>query len=169
VTRQPGALGPHPAFQCDNHGLDPFLSDGMPLIGRGAVDLALFSEDLVDATNRLDCLEEQTRMQKRSDETDEQAFSRFITSDPVGREMFTEYRESQLMSMRKACGCAPANMSAADAEDDDGMDPEAAMEACEKRVSELVARGASAAAAWDEVSLSSIFKSAKRLTVARSA
>jgi hypothetical protein len=54
VARQPGALGPHPAFQCGNQRLDPLLSDGMPLLGRGAVDLALDGEDLVDAANRLD-------------------------------------------------------------------------------------------------------------------
>src|SRR5207248_373729 len=29
VTRQPCALGPHPAFQRDNQRLDPLLSDGM--------------------------------------------------------------------------------------------------------------------------------------------
>jgi hypothetical protein len=45
------------------------------------------------------------------------------------------------------------------------MDPDAAMEACEKRVAELVARGASPAAAWDTVSISPMFKSAKRLVV----
>jgi hypothetical protein len=49
VARQPGALGPHPAFQCGNQRLDPLLSDGMPVLGRGAVDLALDGEDLVDA------------------------------------------------------------------------------------------------------------------------
>jgi hypothetical protein len=113
----------------------------------------------------LERLEEEARMQKRGDETDEQAFARFVSSDPVGREMFAEYRESQLMGVLKACGCARDDKSAAD--DEDGIDPEAAMEACEKRVSELVARGASAAAAWAEVSLSPIFKSAKRHAVSR--
>src|SRR5258708_3824722 len=54
VARQRGALGPHPAFQCGNQRLDPLLSDGMPLLGGGAVDLALDGEDLVDAANRLD-------------------------------------------------------------------------------------------------------------------
>jgi hypothetical protein len=112
-------------------------------------------------------MEEQARMQKRVGETDEQAFSRFITSDPVGREIFAEYRSSELMKVLKSVGCARDDKSVADDEDDDGMDPEAAMEACEKRVSELVARGASAAAAWDEVSLSPTFKCAKRHTVSR--
>jgi hypothetical protein len=56
---------------------------------------------------------------------------------------------------------------AVDDEDDDGMDPEAAMEQCQKRVSELVARGASAAAAWDEVSVTPVFRCAKRFTVSR--
>jgi hypothetical protein len=68
-----------------------------------------------------------------------------------------------LKSMRSASG----DEAAVDDENDDGMDPEVAMEQCEKRVSELVARGASAAAAWDEVSASPIFKCAKRLTVRR--
>jgi hypothetical protein len=39
VARQPGALGSHPAFQCGNQGFDPFLSDGMPPLGPGVVDL----------------------------------------------------------------------------------------------------------------------------------
>jgi hypothetical protein len=38
--------------------------------------------------------------------------------------------------------------------DDDEMEPEEVMEACEKRVAKLMARGDSAAAAWDEVSRS---------------
>ena len=54
VARQPDALGPHPALQCSNQGLDPFLSHGMPLFGGGTVDLALDGEDLVDAANGLD-------------------------------------------------------------------------------------------------------------------
>ena len=41
------------------------------------------------------------------------------------------------------------------------------MEACEKRVCELVVRGVSPAAAWDEVSITRMFKSAKRLKVGR--
>jgi hypothetical protein len=49
--------------------------------------------------------------------------------------------------------------------EEDRMDPDEALEACEKRVSELVARGASPAAAWDEVSITPMFKSAKRLVV----
>jgi hypothetical protein len=54
VARQPSALGPHPAFERDNQRLDPFLSNGMPLMGRRAVDLSLDGEDLVDAANRFD-------------------------------------------------------------------------------------------------------------------
>ena len=54
VARQPGALGPHPALQCSNQRLDPFLSHSVPLLGPGTVDLALDGEDLVDAANRLD-------------------------------------------------------------------------------------------------------------------
>ena len=57
-------------------------------------------------------LEEQARMQKRGDETDEQSFARFITSDPVGREMFADYRNSQLMDVLKSFGCAPDGKSA---------------------------------------------------------
>ena len=83
--------------------------------------------------------------------------------------MFAEYRNSQLMDELKSLGCAPNDMGMVDDEDDDDMDPEAAMDACEKRGSELVARGANTAAAWDEVSLSPIFKCAKRLIVARAA
>jgi hypothetical protein len=112
-------------------------------------------------------MEEQARLRKRVDETHEQAFTRFIASDPLGREMFAKYRQSQLMDVLKSIGSAPGGGDAADDDDDDGTDPEAAMEQCEKRVSELVARGASAAAAWDEVSVSPIFKCAKRLTVRR--
>ena len=51
--------------------------------------------------------------------------------------------------------------------EDEVLEPNDAMEACQKRVAELVARGASAAAAWDEVSKSAVFKCAKRLTVSR--
>ncbi len=57
-------------------------------------------------------LEEQARMQKCGDETDEQSFARFITSDPVGREMFADYRNSQLMDVLKSFGCAPDGKSA---------------------------------------------------------
>jgi hypothetical protein len=41
------------------------------------------------------------------------------------------------------------------------------MEACEKRVCELVVRGLSPVAVWDEVSITRMFKSAKRLKVGR--
>ena len=58
-------------------------------------------------------MQEQSRIQKRGDETDEQAFSRFITSDRKGREMFAEYRNSQLIDVMKSLGCAA---SAADEE-----------------------------------------------------
>jgi hypothetical protein len=53
-------------------------------------------------------------------------FSRFITSDPVGREMFAEYRNSQLMDVLKSLGCALNDMGMVDDEDDDDMDPVAA-------------------------------------------
>jgi hypothetical protein len=52
MARQASALGPRPALQCGNQRLEPFLSDDMPLIARGAVDPALNGEDLVDAANR---------------------------------------------------------------------------------------------------------------------
>jgi hypothetical protein len=52
-------------------------------------------------------------------------------------------------------------------DEEDGSDPDAAMEACEKRVCELVVRGHTPAAAWDEVSITRMFKSAKRLKVGR--
>jgi hypothetical protein len=55
MARQPGAFGADPAFQRLNQRLDPFLTDGVSLLGRGAVDLALDREDLVDAPHRLDC------------------------------------------------------------------------------------------------------------------
>ena len=54
-----------------------------------------------------------------------------------------------------------------DDDEEDWMDPDEAMEGCEKRVSELVTRGASPAAAWDEVSITPMFKCAKRLVVRR--
>src|SRR5882724_12941516 len=54
AARQPGALGPHPAFQCHNQRLDLLLPDGMPLLGRETVDCALGGEDLVDTANRID-------------------------------------------------------------------------------------------------------------------
>jgi hypothetical protein len=37
VARQPDTLGSHPAFQCGNQRLDPFLSDSMPLLTPGTV------------------------------------------------------------------------------------------------------------------------------------
>jgi hypothetical protein len=65
------------------------------------------------------------RMNKRS--------SRFITSDPVGRELFGKYRSTQLMDVLKSFGCArPAkdeettSRSDGDGDDDDayGASPE---------------------------------------------
>jgi hypothetical protein len=43
-----------PELQCSNQRHDLFLSDGMPLVACGTVDLALDSEDLVDTANRFD-------------------------------------------------------------------------------------------------------------------
>lgn len=54
-----------------------------------------------------------------------------------------------------------------DPDADDDMEPKEAMQACEKRVAELVARGVTATAAWDEISRSPVFKAAKRLVVSK--
>jgi hypothetical protein len=123
-------------------------------------------------------LEEQARMQKRGSETDEQAFSRFVSSDPVGREMFAEYRGSQLMDMLKACGCARlakdedvTSPSDGDEDDDDPYDgtPEEAMAEVEDEVKKLCEKGISLGEAWDRASTANIarFAMAKRHTVSR--
>ena len=123
-------------------------------------------------------LEEQARMQKRGSETDEQAFARFVSSDPVGREMFAEYRGSQLMDVLKACGCArmakdedATSPSRGDEDNDDPYDgtPEEAMSEVEDEVKELCEKGISPGEAWDRVSSANIarFAVAKRHTVSR--
>ena len=96
-------------------------------------------------------MQEQARMQKRGDETDEQAFSRFITSDRHGREMFAEYRNSQLIGVMKSLGCAasvtdeessgieenPNPPRTVETEPWDGT-PASALEEVEERVRELM-------------------------------
>jgi hypothetical protein len=54
VTCQPGAFGEHPSFELTDERLDPFLAECEPLLGRGAIDLALNRKDRVDAAHRFD-------------------------------------------------------------------------------------------------------------------
>jgi hypothetical protein len=123
-------------------------------------------------------LEEQMgRMQARAgaafpDQDPAVAFEKYLGT-AEGRQMHADYRNAHLRSVLKSYSPYPSPATRSDDADvarvneDDGMDPDAAMEACEKRVSELVARGASPAAAWDEVSITPMFKSAKRLKVGK--
>jgi hypothetical protein len=91
------------------------------------------------------------------------------------RGLHADYRNAQLRSVVKTYSPFPSRPTRSDDEDvaganddeEDCMAPDEAMEECEKRVSELVARGASPAAAWDKVSVSPIFKCAKRLKVGK--
>jgi hypothetical protein len=43
-----------PPFEPTDEWLDSFLADCEPLLGRGAIDLALNREDRIDAAHRLD-------------------------------------------------------------------------------------------------------------------
>jgi hypothetical protein len=150
---------------------------GRPAYQEPTPDSAIVTRGNGGSTAKASTLEEQMgRMQARAgavfpDQDLAVAFERFLATTE-GRAMHAEYRNAHLRSVVKTYSPFPSRPARSDDADvacakdeEDGLNPDAAMAACEKRVSELVARGASPGAAWDDVSITPMFKSAKRLVV----